>query len=219
MNKIRIVLAEDHILVRAGIRALLESQPDMEIVGEASDGQEAIHLVQELAPDVVVMDIAMPVVGGLEATRHIHSKSPDVRILALTMHEDERWFFQAIHAGASGFVVKGALPSEFLLAVRAVAQGQVYLYPSLARKLVDEYLDHVKSGRETAVADGLTEREQEVLTLISEGRTGKEIAKQLGISTHTVERHRQNLMAKLDLHNRAELVQYAIRKGLLDVDK
>lgn len=219
MNAIRILLAEDHTLVRAGIRALLESQPDMCVVGEASDGEEAIRQVQELAPDVVVMDIAMPVVGGLEATRHIHAHSPQVRILALTMHEDERWFFEAIHAGASGFVVKGALPSEFLLAVRAVAQGQVYLYPSLAGKLVDEYLQHVKAGGDTKVADGLTEREQQVLTLLSEGRTGKEIAKLLSISAHTVERHRQNLMAKLDLHNRAELVQYAIRKGLLDVDK
>ncbi len=219
MDKIRILLAEDHALVRAGIRALLESQPDMKVVGEAADGQEAMLRVQELSPDVVVMDIAMPGVGGLEATRRIHSEWPKVRILALTMHEDERWFFQAIHAGASGFVVKGALPAEFLVAVRAVAQGQVYLYPSLARKLVDEYLEHVKAGGETKATDGLTEREQQVLTLISEGRTGKEIAKLLNISAHTVERHRQNLMAKLDLHNRAELVQYAVRKGLLDVDK
>jgi two-component system, NarL family, response regulator NreC len=218
MTKIRVLLADDHALVRAGIRSLLESQSDMEVVGEAADGREALEIAREIRPDLVVMDIAMPGVGGLEAARRIKAEFPEVRILILTMLEDDRYFFQAICAGTSGFIVKGALPVDFLSAVRAVAQGQVYLYPSLARKLVDEYLSQARTEQGRIAADGLTERELQVLALISEGRTGKEMGKTLGISPHTVERHRQNLMAKLDLHNRAELIHYAIRKGLLERD-
>ena len=218
MTKTRILLADDHALVRAGIRALLEKQDDMEIVGEAADGQEALKKVAELRPDVIIMDIAMPGMGGMEATKRIKSQYPDVQVLALTMLEDERYFFEIIQAALSGFIVKGALPDELLSAVRAVAAGNVYLYPALARNLLGEYLGEAGGDGAALAADGLTDREQEVLQLISQGRTGKEIAKRLQISARTVDRHRENLMAKLNLHSRAALVKYAIRKGLIDSD-
>ena len=214
MKKIRILLADDHTLMRAGIRSLLEKQHDMEVVGEAAEGREALQKVAELRPDVVLMDIAMPGMDGMEATKRIKSQYPDVQILALTMLEDERYFFQIVQAGASGFLIKGALPDELLSAVRAVAAGKVYLYPSLAKTLVGECLD--QAGLDGAAADGLTDREQQILRLTAEDRTGKEIAKQLQISARTVDRHRENLMAKLNLHSRTALVKYAIRKGLID---
>ncbi len=218
MAKIRILLADDHTIVRAGLRMLLESQPDMEVVGEAVDGRETVQKVRELRPDVVVMDIVMPGLGGLEATQRIKTESPEVQILALTMHEDERYFFRIINAGASGYVVKGAPPSDFIAAIRSISQGQAYLYPSLARKLIDDYLSRAKSEEGREAHDNLTDRERDVLRLIAEGRTGKEIAEFLGLSVHTVERHRQNLMAKLNLHNRAALIKYAIRKGLIEIE-
>ncbi len=216
MTRTRILLADDHALVRAGFRALLEKQTDMEVVGEAADGEEAERKVMELRPDVVIMDIAMPGSGGLEATRRIKAQAPEVRILALTMLEDDRYFFESIQAGASGFILKGALPADLLTAVRTVADGQVYLYSSLCQKLVNEYLEHVQPTKPMIADQGLTEREQQVVCLLSQGQTGKEIAKALGISAHTVERHRQNVMAKLGLHNRAELVRYAVAKGLIE---
>lgn len=215
MAKIRILLVDDHAIVRAGLRLLLESQPDMEVVGEATDGTEAFRKARELRPDVVVMDIAMPGLSGLEATSQIKAECPDAQVLALTMHQDERYFFQMLHAGASGYVVKGAPPADLIAAVRSVHQGQAYLYPSLARKLLDDYLTRSKEGGE---ADDLTDREREVLRLIAEGLTGKEIAELLSLSVHTVERHRQNIMAKLRLHSRAELIKYAIRKGLIELE-
>ncbi|MFN3477646.1 MAG: response regulator [Candidatus Methylomirabilales bacterium] len=216
MKRIRILLADDHAIVRAGLRLLLESQPDMEVVGEAADGRETIRKVRELRPDVVVMDIAMPDLTGLEATRRIKEEDPQIQILALTMHEDERYFFQMVHAGASGYVVKGAPPADLLAAIRSVSQGQAYLDPSLAKKLLGEYLSRAKEGKEAY--DDLTDREREVLRLIAEGKTSKEIAELLSLSVHTVERHRQNIMGKLRLHNRAELIRYAIRKGLIDLE-
>lgn len=216
MKKIRILLADDHAIVRAGLRLLLESQPDMEVVGEAADGRETIWRVRELRPDVVVMDITMPDLNGLEATRRIKEENPHAQILALTMHEDERYFFQMVHAGASGYVVKGAPPTDLLAAIRSVHQGQAYLYPSLAKKLLEEYLSRAKEEKEAY--DDLTDREREVLRLIAEGRTSKEIAEHLYLSVHTVERHRQNIMGKLRLHNRAELIKYAIRKGLIELE-
>lgn len=216
MKKIRILLADDHAIVRAGLRLLLESQSDMEVVGEAADGRETIRRVRELRPDVVVMDITMPDLNGLEATRRIKEENPHAQILALTMHEDERYFFQMVHAGASGYVVKGAPPTDLLAAIRSVHQGQAYLYPSLAKKLLEEYLSRAKEEKEAY--DDLTDREREVLRLIAEGRTSKEIAEHLYLSVHTVERHRQNIMGKLRLHNRAELIKYAIRKGLIELE-
>ena len=218
MKKTRILLADDHALVRAGFRALMEKQDDLEVVGEAADGQEALQKVAELRPDVVVMDIAMPGMDGVEATKRIKSQYPDIHILALTMLEDERYFFQIVQAGASGFIIKGVLPDELLSAVRSVAEGKVYLYSSLAKTLVGEYLSQADLDGAAATGNGLTDREQQILRLIAQERTGKEIAKQLQISSRTVDRHRDNLMAKLNLHSRVALVKYAIRKGLIDSD-
>ena len=218
MTRIRILLVEDHALVRAGVRALLERQADMEVAGEADDGQAAIQKAQELHPDVVLMDIAMPGTNGLEATRSIKTASSHVGILILTMLEDDCYFFQSIQAGASGFIGKRALPTELLIAIRTVARGDVYLYPALSKKLVREYLDHIHPEREGVAFKGLSARELEVVRLISDGRTSPEIAAILGISSSTVERHRQNIMAKLGLHNRIELVKYALRKGLVEND-
>ncbi|MBI4321777.1 MAG: response regulator transcription factor [Chloroflexi bacterium] len=212
----RVLIADDHAIVRAGIRLLLESQPDMEVVGEAHDGEEAVRAAQELTPDVVLMDIAMPGVSGLEATKLIKEKNQGIQVLALTMLENERYFFEILHAGAAGYVVKGASPAELISAIRAVHQGQSYLYPSLAKRLLDDYLKRVEKGEEKDSYDGLTEREREVLKLIAEGRTGREIADALCLSINTVERHRANLMGKLNMHSRAELIKYAIRKRLID---
>jgi two-component system response regulator NreC len=218
MKKTRILLADDHALMRAGIRALLEKQDDMEVIGEAAEGQEALQKVAELRPDVVLMDIAMPGMNGIEATERLKSQHPDVHILVLTMLEDERYFFQVVQAGASGFIAKGALPDELLSAVRAVATGNVYLYPSVAKQLVGEYLNHAGLDGVAPASDELTEREMEILRLIAQGCIGKEIARRLEISARTVDRHRENLMEKLSLHNRAALVRYAVQRGLIDGD-
>ncbi|MBI3978553.1 MAG: response regulator transcription factor [Chloroflexi bacterium] len=216
MKTIRILLADDHAILRVGLRLLLESQPDMAVVGEAADGRETIQKVRELSPDVVVMDISMPEMNGLEATRRIREEYPQAQILALTIHEDERYFFEMLRAGAAGYVVKGAPPSDLLAAIRSVDQGQAYLYPSLAKKLLLEYVSLAREGREPH--EDLTDREREVLRLLAGGRTAREIADVLSLSFHTVERHRQNIMGKLGLRNRAELIKYAIRKGLIELE-
>jgi two-component system response regulator NreC len=218
MSKIRVLVTDDHAIVRAGVRLLLDSQPDIQVVGEAVDGQQALELVKELEPDLVLMDVAMPGMNGLEATKLIKESFPRVQVLALTMHEDERYFFQILQAGAMGYVVKGAAPSDLLAAVRAVAQGQAYLYPSLAKQLLDDYMKRVDAGEEQDSYDGLSEREREVLKLIAEGKTGRQIAEELTLSANTVERHRSNIMSKLNLHSRAELIKYAIRKGLISME-
>ncbi len=216
MSAIRVLVAEDHSIVRAGVRLLIETQPDMEVVGEARDGEEAIAKTRELHPDVVLMDITMPGVTGLEATRQIKEENPNTQVLILTMHENERYFFQVLQSGVSGYVVKGASPAELVAALHAVHQGQAYLYPSLAKRLVDDYLKRVETGEEKDSYDGLTEREREVLKLIAEGLTSREIADTLYLSINTVERHRANVMGKLNLHSRADLIKYAIRKGMID---
>ena len=190
----------------------------MEVVGEATEGGDAIVKVRALRPDVVVMDIAMPGTNGLEATRQLKTSFPDVRILLLTMLADEACFFQSLHAGAAGFIVKEAMPEEFLAAVRAVADGKVYLYGSLTKKLLNGYLSQSETDEHPSGQKNLTDREAQVVRLISEGQTGKEIAQSLAISAHTVERHRQNVMTKLGLHSRVDLVKYAIRKGMIDAN-
>ena len=216
MKKTRILLADDHALVRAGFRALLEKQNDLEVVAEAGNGQEALQKVGELQPDVVIMDIAMPGMDGIEATKRIKSHYPNTQVLALTMLEERALLFEIVQAGASGFLIKGVLPDEMLSAVRCVAEGKVYLYQSLAKSLAGEYLSQVAQDAAPKASDGLTKRELEVLRLISQGHTGREIAEQLTISARTVDRHRECLMAKLNLHTRATLVKYAAEKGLLD---
>ena len=215
MNKTRILIADDHAIVRRGIRLLLESQPDMEVVGEASDGRDGLRQAQELNPDVILMDITMPSVGGIEASRLIKARCPKVQILALTMHEDAAYFFQMLQAGASGYVVKGAEPAELLSAIRAVRKHGVYLYPSLARKLLDDYLEWVGAGEERDSHARLTTRETEVLKLIGEGYTAREIAKTLFVSQNTVERHRSNIMDKLGMHRKSQLIRFAMSKGLV----
>lgn len=216
MAAIRLLLVDDHEVVRTGLRMLLESQADMVIAGEASTGGQAISLVEELSPQVVVMDITLPDISGIEATRQIKKKFPEVAIVALTIHEDEQYFFEMLKAGASGYVPKRAAPEELISAIEAASQGDVYLYPSLAKALVTDFLERPVDGSEQAKMDELTEREREVLGLLAEGLTNEQIAEKLVISKHTVARHRENLMGKLNLHNRGELVKYAIRRGLIE---
>ena len=193
---------------------LLENERDVEIVGEAASAAEAIEAAARLKPGVILMDIGLPDLSGIDATREIKKRSPDVAIVALTIHEDEEYFFKMLEAGASGYVPKRAAPEELLTAIRAAASGQVYLYPSLAKLLVRDYLDGGRASDEPTSSD-LTSREQEVLTFLAEGASNEEIATSLVISPKTVARHRENIMRKLNLHSRSELVRYAIRKGII----
>lgn len=215
--KIRLLLVDDHQIVRAGLRMLFQAEADMEIVGEAESGEEALAAVVKLKPQVVIMDVAMPGMNGIEATRRIRELSPETAVLALTMHEDEQYFFEMLNAGAAGYIPKRAAPDDLVAAIRVVHQGNVFLYASLARFLVKDALERTASNGNHAapLMEALTEREREVLTCIAEGRTTREIAETLVISPKTVDRHRENIMAKLNLHNRAELVKYAIARGLI----
>ena len=216
MSEIRLLLVDDHEVVRTGLRMLLESQADMVIVGEASTGSQAIAMAQELSPQVVVMDITLPDISGIEVTRQLKQLFPEMAIVALTIHEDEQYFFEMLKAGATGYVPKRAAPEDLISAIQAAYAGEVYIYPSLAKALVSDFLSRAEEGPVKSAMDDLTEREQEVLRLLAEGFTNDEIADQLVISRHTVARHRENLMRKLNLHSRGELVKYAIRKGLID---
>lgn len=214
MQPIRLLLVDDHAVVRGGLRMLLENEPDMCIVGEASSGAEAVHMVEVLKPALVIMDISPPDVSDIEATQRIKQAHPDVGVVALTIHEDQQYFFEMLQAGASAYVPKRADPADLISAIRAVHSGDVYIYPSLAKLLVRDFLS--RAGEDTRSAmDGLTAREQEVLSLLADGLTTDEIAEALIISPHTVARHRENLMSKLGLHSRSELVKHAIRKGLI----
>ncbi|MFQ5856239.1 MAG: response regulator [Anaerolineae bacterium] len=216
MIPIRVLIADDHVVMREGISFLLEAEPDIEVVGQASDGQEAWEKARELTPDVVLMDITMPGMSGLEATRQLRAVLPETQVLVLTMHEGDEFFFRMLQAGASGYVLKGASSDELLSAIRAVHQGGVYLYPTMARKLLADYLSRPPS--EQGGYDELTPREREILTLIAEGLTTREISARLVISINTVQTHRQNIMNKLDLHNKSQLIKYAISKGLITVE-
>jgi two-component system response regulator NreC len=211
----RLLLVDDHAVVRSGLRMLLGSERDVDIVGEASTAAEALQAVDQSKPDVILMDIGLPDMSGIDATREIKKKFPKVAIVALTIHEDEEYFFKMLEAGASGYVPKRAAPDELLTAIRAAAIGQVYLYPSLAKLLVRDYLSQEHPSEEKSATDGLTDREHQVLTHLAEGSSNDEIAKALVISPKTVERHRENIMRKLNLHSRSELVRYAIRKGII----
>jgi two-component system response regulator NreC len=211
---IRILLVDDHAVVRSGLRMLLASEADLQIVGEAGTMAEALAQVAALQPDLVLMDIGLPDGTGIEATREIKQRWPGVSVLALTIYEDEEYFFPMLQAGASGYVPKRAAPEELITAVNSAAAGEVYLYPSLARLLVRDYLTGAH-GQERGSLDELTEREHEVLAYLAEGTSNNGIAEALNISPKTVARHRENIMRKLNLHTRSDLVKYAIRQGII----
>jgi len=213
--KIRLLLVDDHQVVRSGLRMLLGGESDVEIVGEAGTAKEALEAVPKLKPNIVLMDIGLPDMSGIEATSEIKRLYPEVAVVALTIHEDEEYFFKMLEAGANGYVPKRAAPEELLTAVRAAAKGEVYLYPSLAKLLVKDFLAQDRASGEAAGLDGLTDREQEVLKYLADGANNEEIAEVLVISPKTVARHRENIMSKLNLHSRADLVRYAIRKGII----
>ena len=215
MRRIRILLVDDHALVREGIRMILAAQDEIEVVGEASDGGQAVELAASLRPDIVLMDLDRPGVDGLEATLRIKRECPKVQVLALTVHDSDDYFFRVLAAGASGYVLKGANSSELLAALKAAHQGEIFLLPSLTKRLVKDYLRRVKSGEESSSYDRLTEREQQVLRLVAAGRTNQEIATALTITPSTVQTHCANIMEKLDLHSRAALMHYAYRRGLI----
>ncbi len=212
---IRLLLVDDHAVVRSGLKMLLGSQREMEIVGEAGSAAEALTETERVQPNVILMDIGLPDKTGIEATREIKNKFPEVYIVALTIHEDEEYFFQMLDAGASGYVPKRAAPEELITAIKAAAIGEVYLYPSLAKLLVRDFFNVERIADEKVNLDGLTKREREVLTRLAEGESNDQIATLLVISPKTVERHRENIMRKLNLHSRSELVRYAIRKGII----
>jgi two-component system response regulator NreC len=212
-EKIKILIADDHTIFRSGLKLLLSSEPAFEVIAEAEDGGQAIEMVGDLRPDVVLMDVGMPGINGYEATQRIKKSNPEVNILVLTMHRSEEYFFKMLDAGASGYVLKGAETEELILAVHTVARGDAYLYPSMARQLVDRFLK--VQSRDTTLAKQLTTREDEILRLIADGYSNNDIAEKLVISASTVHTHRTNIMHKLGLSKRHELVQYARDQGLI----
>ena len=212
-DEIRVLIADDHTIVRSGVRLLLEAEPDLRVAAEAVDGIEALSLVEELQPDVVLMDIAMPGMDGLEATRQIKARWPHIQVLVLTMHRQEEYFFEMLRAGASGYVLKGADTGDLINAVRVVAQGGVFLYPTLARRLVQDYLSRLDGSSEQTSL--LSPREREILSMLADGYSSTSIAEKLVISPSTVHTHRSNIMSKLGLSTRHELVQYARQHGLV----
>jgi two-component system response regulator NreC len=209
-----VLIADDHTIVRSGVRLLLQAEPDIEVVGEALDGGEAVALAESLRPDLILMDIAMPGTNGLEATRQIKARFPDMHVLVLTMHRSDEYFFEMLKAGASGYVLKGAETNELIGAIRAVARGEVFLYPTMARQLLQDYLNRLKEP-ESSGQPALTPREKEILRLMAEGYSNKEIAEKLVVSPSTIHSHRTNLMRKLNLSSRYELIQYARQRGLI----
>ena len=217
MSEITLILADDHAVVRSGLRMLLDAQSDMRIVGEANNGREALELTRSLKPDVILMDIMMPEMNGIEATRRITSEYPDTAVLALTMYEDEQYFLEMLKAGAAGYVPKRAAPDVLVSAIRTVNMGAMFVYPSMAKRLVQEY-DKKGTVDVSTAFDVLTPRELEVLVLIADGLTNIKLGERLEISVKTVDRHRENIMRKLDIHTRIDLVKYAIREGLIDLD-
>jgi len=218
MGEITLILADDHAVVRSGLRMLLDAQTDMKIIGEAENGFEAVELTRTLQPDVVLMDILMPEMNGIEATRQIMELETDTAVLALTMYEDEQYFYEMLKAGAAGYVPKRAAPDVLVTAIRTVNLGALFIYPSMATRLVQDYFGRDTTESLSPDVIDLTPREKEVLVLIADGLTNSDIGDKLGISVKTVDRHRENIMRKLKIHSRIELVKYAIREGLIDLD-
>ena len=209
----RILLVDDHVVVRQGIKALFSDEPDLEIVGEADDGRAALQSVSELEPDVVLMDISMPGLNGIEATRQIRQNNPEVKVVVLSMHSNEEYVFQVLRAGASGYVLKQSDSSEVLTAIRAALAGGSFLSPPISRTVIDDYVRRAEARGGDDDLELLTSREREVLQLLAEGLSNREIAEQLSISIKTVETHRSNMMNKLGVGSKTELVKYALRKG------
>ena len=217
-EQIKVLLVDDHAILREGVHALLAREPDILVVGEAGDGQEALEQVPRLKPDVVIMDIVMPRMNGLEATRLIRERHPKSRVLILSMYDDHEYVVQIIQAGASGYVLKRVVTEDLVRAIHEVHAGESFLYPPIAAKLIGDYLEVTKGERRNGPGEPLTAREREVLKLIADGHTNQEIAEQLGLSRKTVDSHRANAMRKLDLHDVTEVVKYAIRTGLITLD-
>ena len=219
MEPIRILIADDHAVMRAGLRLLLDGQDDMQVVDEAGDGWQTVEKAVALRPDIVLLDITMPGLSGLEAARQIRQKAPEVKLVVLTMHDDEAYLRQFLQIGAAGYIVKKAADTELVAAIRAVHRGESFIHPSLTRVLIDRYLQQPPPARAKGPAEELTPRETEVLRLVAQGYTSQQIADQLSISVNTVETHRAHVMEKLGLRGRAQLVRYAIARGLLTPDQ
>lgn len=213
--KTRVLLADDHTVVRSGLKMVLDAQPDIQVVAEAGDGAEAVQKALSPEIDLAIVDVAMPRMTGLQAAAELQKRRPDLRVLILSMYDDERYFFEALKAGASGYVLKSAANRDLVEAIRAAMRGEQFLYPAAVTALIRDYLDRARSG-EAVPDDPLTPREQEVVKLIAEGHTSEEIAEILVISKKTVERHRANILEKLGMRNRVDLTRYAIRRGLVE---
>jgi two-component system, NarL family, response regulator NreC len=215
MSRVRILIADDHTLVRQGFCKILEEQPEWEVIAQAQDGREAVKLSLEALPDVAILDVAMPLLTGIEATRQITRRAPGVRILMLSMHPDEAYITQALQAGAAGYLLKDSADIELIRAVAAVAAGKSYFSPAVARVLLDDYVRHLAAKGIVDRYESLSEREREIFQLIAEGHSNKQIAELLSVSPATVETHRAHILQKLDIHSTAELVLYAVRRGVV----
>lgn len=216
MPEVRVLLADDHSIVRRGLRSALEDDPSFQIVGEAANGREAVQLAELLVPDVAIIDIAMPQLNGIDATALIQKASPKTRVLMLSVHSDETYILRALTAGAHGYLLKDSAENEVVSAVRALAQGNTYFSPAIAKTLLDEHVRYLRNRGLEDSYDLLTDREKQVLQLLAEGRSNKEVAAVLGIGVSTIETHRMNLMQKLNLHSTAEIVLYAVRKRIIN---
>lgn len=215
MNKIRIVLADDHTIVRSGLRVLLERRSNLVVVGEASNGREIIDVVEQELPDVVLMDIAMPLLNGIEATERIMSGWPKTAVIVLSMHSDEAYVLRALKAGARGYLLKDSAQTDLIQAIEAVTAGKAFFSPAVSKVLADDYLRQIRQRGIVDPYDLLSTREREILQLIAEGRSSKEIASDLGLSVYTIDTHRANVMQKLNVHSTPELILYAVRKGVI----
>jgi DNA-binding NarL/FixJ family response regulator len=215
MSKVRILLADDHELVRKGLRLLLERQADLEVVGEAGDGREAVRLAEQLTPDLVIMDIAMPQLNGLDAAAQILRREPRIQVIFLSMHSDEAYLARALNAGAKGYLLKDSAEADLLRAVETVAQGRPFFSPAITATLLEDYMRQLQQRGVQDTYDLLTDREKEVLQLLAEGKSNKDVATLLNLSPYTVETHRTHIMQKLNLHNTAEIVLYAVRKKII----
>lgn len=215
IKKIRLVIAEDHTIIRDGLKALLSSHDEFQIVGEAEDGQVAIQCARELKPDLILLDISMPRMNGLEAIEEIKKHSPETRVLILTVHKLEKYVHACLKSGADGYVLKDATHADLVTAIKSVLKGKRYLSPEISEKVIDGYLEGKKSDETDSAWDKLTNREREILKLVAEGNKNREIADYLFVSQHTIEKHRENLMKKLNLHSTASLTAYALRMGLM----